>query len=113
MARNYFFSNLELSVKKYKGEFHTSEEWAEIKEMTGAKKLKEALFGFGGKKKIKSLDEMAEILVDCGVCTSLEDGKKMIPQFYGQNISYGKGHMSFERVEGVRGDEGIRVERYS
>jgi len=80
----------------YKNEgFHTREEWTKRKEkfeelrgIDGAKVFKRRALGLCGEKSVKSLDEIAMILSEIGVTSSLEEGRLLVPSLVNLNIKY-------------------------
>ncbi|MBS3093795.1 hypothetical protein J4456_04425 [Candidatus Pacearchaeota archaeon] len=89
-----------------KNRYRVKDEWEEKKIKVGAKKFKGKIFGFFGfkKSKVKSLDELAQDLVEVGMVNDINEGEKLIPQLIGYKIAYasyylpGDGHWRAEKV---------------
>ena len=54
----------------------------------GAKRLKRRALGFCGWSSRKTLSEMAKILYDVGMVSSVEKGMEIVPNFNGLNMDY-------------------------
>ncbi len=59
------------------------------REDDGIKRFKRRALGLCGRKTTKSLDEIAQILVDIGIVSSMQEGKDLVPSLSGLRLEYG------------------------
>ena len=105
------FKGLELKPKKYKGQYHTQDEWDELKEEIGRDRLRKKLLGMK-REKIKTLDQVAQALVDVGACPSKAEARDKIPQLYDEPLRYGnKGYLILTQVFDVKQNEAAKIRK--
>ena len=90
--------------KKYK----TQEDW----EKEGAKKLIKKVFGFFGKGKIKTLDELSDTLIDLKFVSSKNEGIEFINELYGKSLYTIYGNLEFEKVWNKDNKEACKIILY-
>ncbi|HLC31868.1 MAG TPA: hypothetical protein VJK51_04315 [Candidatus Nanoarchaeia archaeon] len=91
----------------------TRKEWERpdpLETWDNTKKLKRLALGLCGIEAIKSLDEMARLLQQTGVVSSIEEGRKQVPKLVG-GCSYYKNRtfLTFDEVFNKEGDIKYRV----
>ncbi len=72
----------------------SQEEYEEI----GVKRFKRKTLGLCGDGAVKSVDELALILTDMGVASSMDKGRGLLEQFDGEALDYGRGYLTFKRT---------------
>ncbi len=77
----------------------------EKRQLDGAKKFKRKALGFFKYKTTKTLDEMAELLYQTGIASSLEEGRIITPSLIDQEIKYSSlNYIEFEEVKDRKGN---------
>ena len=104
------FKALELKPKNYRGQYRTQDEWDDLKEEIGRDRLRKKLLGMK-REKIRSLDNVAEALVDVGACASKTEAREIIPRLYDEPLKYGKGYLLFTQVFDVNRNEAVKIRK--
>lgn len=101
-------------TEKYKKHVFGDGQLERIEKNDGIKIFKRKVLGLCGHKTVKSLDELANILMDIRVVNSLDEGKEMIPQLYGKCLTYSTSHSShslyFDEIE-YKGRKACKIVR--
>jgi hypothetical protein len=91
--------------------------------MDGAKIFKRKVLGFFGRETVKSLDEIAELLVRINVANSLNEGREAVSTLVGIDVIYAKtspmsiinddGHicLRFSEVTAPNGDKKYKIRK--
>jgi hypothetical protein len=97
-------------ARSRKGVYRSQKDWHE----KGIIDFKRRVLGFCGNKSVKSLDELARILVELRVVDSPEEGRQFMKDLYGERLRYGLNGISLHftgLVDGF-GQEACKIERY-
>ena len=103
------FKDLKLDPKKYKGVFLSKQGWGEVREDEGRRRLSSRLIGLCTSETIRSVEEIAQVLMDLRACDSIESGRKLVERLYGTRISYGNKYTLLSPVQDINGRELVRV----
>ena len=97
----------------------TESEWNHKRRINGAKIFKRKALGLCGLSSVKSLEEMAQLLCETGVVSSVEEGKELTPSLVDKSITYSNpfsfpptpigGELGFSRVRNSNGQEAYRI----
>ncbi len=90
------------------GVYKTQEEW----ERKGLLNLKRRVLGVFGRKSVKSIDELANILTEIKVVDSTDRGIKFVRGLYEKEADYGFGTLEFKKTLDKREQEGCRITRH-
>lgn len=104
---------------RYTG-FRTEEEWAYVKRYDAINRFKSKVFprkGFLGLRtavsSLKSLDEVAQLLHETGVASSIDEGREIAPTLSGGLACYNDNsyyrYLKFDRVKNENGQEAFRI----
>ena len=86
--------------------YRTPETW----EQKGLTYFKRKCLGLCGLRTLKSLDELASILIDTGVVCSVDSGKQLIQkELYGRRIDVGSGFLNFTKVQNRKSQEVCKI----
>ena len=84
------------------------------KQAEGGRILKRRILGLCGLKSIKTLDEMARILYDTGIASSVKEGREITPLLMGERVSYACGkEIVFEEVNDGNSNTKYRITAYN
>lgn len=104
---------------KLNGEYMTKDEQLGYLSSHGAEKFKMKTLGLFGHDTLKSLDDIALVLVDIGVASEFEDAKKLIPTIAQASMSnpyalprLNTKFLSLKQVENAHGQIKYRVSTY-
>lgn len=92
-----------------KDKFMTEEE----RQRNGARIFKKQILGRFGNRAVKTLDEMAQLLYDTGIVSSLKEGRELTPSIMGGRVIYGSGDIVFEEVRDEKGNIRYRTTDYN
>ena len=67
----------------------TPEQLDVIRGLDGAKRFKRRIFGLCGDTRVKTLDEIAQLLYETGIASSKEEGRTIVPSLVGAEVRYG------------------------
>ena len=82
-----WFSKIGKIPRKFYEEKSGDLEYA--KTMDGVKRFKRRLLGFCGKESVKSLDKIAQALVDIGVSSTTTEAETIAQKLVGTHLTYG------------------------
>jgi hypothetical protein len=88
-------------------EYNTQGEW----ELKGLTKFKIKVLGMWGRETVKTLDELAEILVELRIIDSQDNAKQLIQEFYEREVCYRGGRLIFTKVYNKKEQEACRINR--
>lgn len=83
----------------------TKEELSNIRFKDGIKRFKLAALGKGGYSSVRTLEEMAKLLHETGVVSSLDEGKAIVPSLVGVNLLFKSGGLR----ESIRYGNGMLI----
>jgi len=87
----------------------------EERQIIGARIFKRKALGLCGYQVIKTLDEMAQLLCDTSIVSSIDEGKTLTPLIMGGKVSYvsggGRG-LVFDQVKDGKGNIGYSIRAY-
>jgi len=80
----------------------------------GAKRFKRKALGLFRMKTVKSLEEMAHLLYETSIASSIEEGRKIVPSLNGARIAYGDcEEIAIEEIKNISGEKKYRIDAYS
>ena len=88
---------------------HCQKEWTW--EDMGLRDFKRRVLGICGRKTVKSVDELAEILTEMKIVVSPTDGKQFIQELYGKEVEYDNGILEFRKVYNREGQIFCEIRR--
>ena len=104
-------------IDKTKMGYMTQAEWENATRRDGATIFKRKALGLCGRRTVKTLDGMAQLLYSTGVASSLEEGEEIVPQLVGKEIDYGyygySKYMLFNEVQNSHGDKAYEIRTYN
>jgi len=115
-ARQYL-RELFAKAGKPDGKYRTDEEQFDYLSGDGAQRFKRKALGLCGFRSIKSLDEVAELLTETGIVSSVEEGKQTVPKIVKANNLHSHAierrslctYLGFEEVKNESGDVKYRI----
>ena len=93
----------------------TEKEWNQERRLNGAKRFKRKALGLCGSSSVKSLEEMARLLYETGVVSSVKEGQELTPTLVGKSITYSdstyilKVELGFEEIKNSKDQRAYRV----
>ena len=91
MTQNQVLENLFAKASrldKSKQGYLTEDQWDERIKLDGAKRFKRRAMGLCRLSSIKSLEEMAQLLYQTGIASSVEEGREITPSLEGKFVKY-------------------------
>jgi|TARA_Y100000310_G_scaffold344913_1_gene460475 hypothetical protein len=126
------FRIMEPSVQNFFERISTEKGWENLpdrelltlRRMDGARIFKKKALGLWGYiegfRVDRTVEEMMDLLIKTGITTSIEEGRRIVPQLYGTYMQYSEGnpnmkdtgdYLFFERVE-KNGEDGCGIFTY-
>jgi hypothetical protein len=94
-----------LNEKKHR--YLTESDWSRER----LKTFKRKALGPCGSQSIKSLDEMAQLLLDTGIAKSLDEGRELTPSLDGARVPYEVfSYLCFDEVRDTNKNKAYRIE---
>ena len=97
-------------IKENPKKYMELEELELLKQEDGIRRFKRKLFGFFGRKKLKSLDEIAQAFYGTGITSSFEEGKELTHSLVGKATGYyakeGSFYMGFLLIKELKNFQG-------
>ncbi len=98
-------------INKSKSRFYEPETWESMKEKDGIRRFRRKALGLFKRSAIKSSDEIASLLYETGIASSIEEGKRIVPSLTGADINYGPhSDLCFTEVKNQQGQEKYKIE---
>ena len=78
----------------------------------GARRFKRKALWLCGERATKTLDEMARLLYETGIASSIEEGREITPSLDGKGVylKFGGDSLNFKKVTTTYGEEVYRIE---
>ena len=114
-ARTYL-ETLFVKAGKPDGRYRTDEEQVTFLSENGAQRFKRKALGLCGRTTLKSLDEVAQLLVDTNIAQSIEEARQYVPKIVQANELHshainrgGLGYMAFDEIKNPSGDVKYKI----
>lgn len=102
-----YLADLFAKAAKPDKKYRNQDEQTRYSRENGAQRFKRRVLGLCGHVAVKSLDQVAQLLVDTGIISSLDEARETVPKIVRANKL---NHMAISRGDGLLGDKYLRFE---